>query len=150
MYDNYPPGAANDPNAPYNQPGDPDPIDVEVAVSYSMSRNFTISVANYSMEVDEDCDIDDEGHSYCHMIETPDFSDTNLEEEFKDNEETLGIPQLLSELQTLVEEKLESVKNLPEVTAGDKYSKKKLIKKYQNILESSKDWIEDELDVELQ
>lgn len=42
--DNYPPGAANDPDAPYNQPlAEP----YEVTVSMTLSKTFTIDVLKH-------------------------------------------------------------------------------------------------------
>ena len=42
--DNYPIGAANDPNAPYNQPlAEP----YEVTVSITLSKTFTIDVLKH-------------------------------------------------------------------------------------------------------
>ena len=49
MYDSgyYPPGAYNDPNAPYNQPADPDPMEFDVAVTQSLSKDTTVWSDDY-------------------------------------------------------------------------------------------------------
>lgn len=46
MCDNYPPGAAYDPNAPYNQ-CEPEEREIEVTVSITLSKTVTISVTDY-------------------------------------------------------------------------------------------------------
>jgi hypothetical protein len=143
--DNYPMGAAQDPSAPWNQ-SEPEEVEVEVAVSYSLSRSYTISTNDYNPEVEDDYD-EDEDDVFHRTVVVPDFTDTNFNQAFLDSDK-LGIPQLLSELQDLVKEKLESLKNYPELTAGDKQHKKFLIKKYKNILECATGWNEDDLDVE--
>lgn len=52
MLDNYPPGAANDPLAPYNQ-CDPEPIEVEVTVSITLSKTVKVYVDDYIQEAPE-------------------------------------------------------------------------------------------------
>ena len=71
MLDNYPPGAANDINAPYNQV-DPEPIEVEVTVSITLSKTVKIYVDDYIQEAPE---VDEDGHYYKGDI---DFSDCDL------------------------------------------------------------------------
>lgn len=56
MYDNYPPGAANDPRAPYNEPPTEE-REVEVTVSITLSKTVKVKVTDYEYfegEVDED------------------------------------------------------------------------------------------------
>lgn len=49
--DNYPPGAANDPDAPYNKPR-PEPC--RVMVSITLSKELTIDlIRRYDREIDE-------------------------------------------------------------------------------------------------
>lgn len=40
---NYPPGAANDPFAPYNQPEYPEYQDYDVTASFVLDKSFTVS-----------------------------------------------------------------------------------------------------------
>lgn len=40
---NYPPGAANDPSAPYNQPEDPELQDYDVTASFILDKSFTVT-----------------------------------------------------------------------------------------------------------
>lgn len=55
MYDNYPPGAANDPRAPYNQVS-PDDVDFKVTVEVfkeddtSETKELSVTVQMYSDE----------------------------------------------------------------------------------------------------
>ena len=49
MIDNYPPGAANNPNAPYNK-RDPEPIEIEVTISMTLSKTVKIYVDDYTQD----------------------------------------------------------------------------------------------------
>ena len=40
---NYPPGAANDPSAPYNQPEYPEYQDYDVTASFVLDKSFTVT-----------------------------------------------------------------------------------------------------------
>jgi hypothetical protein len=52
--DNYPPGAANDPDAPYNQPlAEP----YEVTVSMTLSKTFTIDVLKHEDRLVNEADV---------------------------------------------------------------------------------------------
>jgi hypothetical protein len=52
--DNYPPGAANDPDAPYNQPlAEP----YEVTVSMTLSKTFTIDVLKHEDRLIDEADV---------------------------------------------------------------------------------------------
>lgn len=52
--DNYPPGAANDPDAPYNQPlAEP----YEVTVSMTLSKTFTVDVIKYEDRLVDEADV---------------------------------------------------------------------------------------------
>ena len=62
--DNYPPGAANDPNAPYNEVEVPE-ADFEVTCSQSLSRTATVTTTDYNPGAyGYDCEPDGEG-GYC-------------------------------------------------------------------------------------
>ena len=51
---NYPPGAANDPDAPYNQPlAEP----YEVTVSMTLSKTFTVDVLKHEDRLIDEADI---------------------------------------------------------------------------------------------
>lgn len=65
---NYPPGAANDPNAPYNQVENPE-VEIDVTVSITLSKTVQVLVTDYDLIIDED-----EDGRYMER----DFSGTNL------------------------------------------------------------------------
>ena len=66
--DNYPPGAANDPRAPYNQYENPE-VEVEVTVSVTLSKTVKVLVTDYDI-ID---DVDEDG-----AVFERDFSNTNF------------------------------------------------------------------------
>lgn len=148
MKDNYPMGAALDPSAPYNQ-SDPKPVEVDCCVSYSLSKSMPIKIQNYSTSEEYESDMDDEGHRYCHKLQENNFDDTNFTEEFKNDNTAFGIPALLTELQKLVKERVKELTDNFNLTKS--YSVRQKIREqinhYESILQASKDWVVDELDV---
>lgn len=148
MKDNYPMGAALDPSAPYNQ-SDPKPVEVDCCVSYSLSKSMPVKIQNYSVSEEYESDIDDEGHRYCHKFKESNFDDTNFIEEFKNDDTAFGIPALLTELQKLVKERVKELTDNFNLTKS--YSVRQKIREkvnhYESILQASKDWVVDELDV---
>ena len=52
--DYYPAGAYNDPNAPYNEPADPDPIEVECDTVVTLRKTITVETCNYAPDYDEE------------------------------------------------------------------------------------------------
>lgn len=151
MKDNYPMGAADDPNAPWNQ-SDPKPVEVDCCVSYSLSKSMPVKVTDYKVSEEYESEVDDEGHRYCNKIQENDFDDTNFIEEFKNDDEAIGIPTLLKELRTLCQEAIDSYKatmNIITQISSDENIKpmKKKIKHYELLIKASEGWIVDELDV---
>lgn len=148
MKDNYPMGAALDPSAPYNQ-SDSKPIEVDCCVSYSMSKSMPVKVHNYSVSEEYESDIDDEGHRYCNKLQENNFNDTNFIEEFKNDDTAFGIPTLLKELQELVKERVKKLTDNFNLTKSYNLRQKirKQINHYESILQATKDWTIDELDV---
>lgn len=150
----YPPGAENDPNAPYNEPPKPDKVNVEVTASYSVSRTFTIKTNDYIPIVEEDYDvyIDEDGNKYVTggKFESQDFSDTNWEKAFNEDDDALGIPELLETLSKLADEKISLFEaELEETTIPERKRKlTKWLKKWQNIKQSCEGWTVDEFVVE--
>ena len=148
MKDNYPMGAALDPSAPYNQ-SDPEPVEVDCCVSYSLSKSMPVKIQNYSTSEEYESDMDDEGHRYCHKLQENNFDDTNFTEEFKNDNTAFGIPALLTELQKLVKERVKELTDNFNLTKS--YSVRQKIREqinhYESILQASKDWVVDELDV---
>lgn len=148
MKDNYPMGAALDPSAPYNQ-SDPKPVEVDCCVSYSLSKSMPVKIQNYSTSEEYESDMDDEGRRYCHKLQENNFDYTNFTEEFKNDNTAFGIPALLTELQKLVKERVKELTDNFNLTKS--YSVRQKIREqinhYESILQASKDWVVDELDV---
>ena len=100
MYDNYPMGAANDPNAPYNQPSDPDPIEVDVEYSCVMRKATTVGTTRYQAFDWEDSEPDGEG-GYVYTGGTDyEFDDNDFRDEFA--EQRYNPAELIDELKTIV------------------------------------------------
>lgn len=118
MYSNYPPGAANDPNAPYNQ-CDPDPRDFPCRVETFLTRAADVATDHYAY-------IDDGEECYYETYEE------SWEERYREDYYT--IPQLLEKLQEYVKREIEDIK-----AKGEKPSYK-----LQLILDSCDGWEEEE------
>lgn len=151
MSNNYPMGAEYNSSCPWNQ-SDPKPVEVDCCVSYSLSKSMPVNVTDYNVSEDYESEVDDEGHRYCNKIQENDFDNTNFIEEFKNDDEAIGIPTLLSYLEELSDEKIESLKeelNMMKPSLGTltEHKIKKEIKHYESILKACKGWIVDELDV---
>lgn len=148
MKDNYPIGATLDPSAPYNQ-SDSEPVEVDCCVSYSLSKSMPVKVQNYSVSEEYESDIDDDGHKYCHKLQENNFDDTNFIEEFKNDNEAIGIPTLLKELQKLVKERVKEFTDKFNLTKSYNLRQKirKQINHYESILQATKNWTVDDLDV---
>lgn len=141
MKDNYPMGAALDPSAPYNQ-SDPKPVEVDCCVSYSLSKSMPVKIYNYSISEESESEIDDEGHRYCNKIQENHFDDTNFIEEFKNDDTAIGIPTLLEELRKLCREKQALAHFLTDKEKAREYSMY-----YERIIDATKRWVVDDLDV---
>ena len=104
MYDNYPPGAAHDQNAPYNEPLIPErEFDVEVTIT--MSKVVTITTDNYVPEYD-----DEDGHTYANT------ENTEWDKEFE-NSGNFTIADLIEELKGYVVEDMKTCE--PKTGKGD-------------------------------
>lgn len=144
-------GAECSPLAPYNQ-SDPKPVKVDCCVSYSLSKSMPVNVTNYNISEGYESEVDDEGHRYCNKIQENDFDNTNFFEEFKNDDEAIGIPTLLKELRTLCKEAIDSYKAtmdiITQVSSNENIkSMKKKIKHYELLIKASEGWIVDDLDV---
>ena len=95
MYDNYPPGAAHDQNAPYNEPLIPE-RDFDVEVTITMSKVVTITTDNYVPEYD-----DEYGHTYANT------ENTEWDKEFE-NSGHFTIADLIEELKDYVVEDMKT------------------------------------------
>lgn len=131
MYDNYPMGAANDPNAPYNEPADNEPIEVDIEYSCVMRKTTKVGTTRYQAFDWEDSEPDGEG-GYVHTGGTDyEFDDNDFRDEY--DEQRFNPSELIDELKSIVTMLI----NGDEVTV----SKAKL----RQILEDCEGWeIEDE------
>jgi hypothetical protein len=127
--DNYPPGAANDPNAPYNEVEIPE-REFDVTISMSLSRTVQCYTNKYIPEVDEE-----NGHLYV------DTSDTPWSEVYGDNHKT--IPELLEELKKYIQKDLDNLAD--DETKMDKAFHRRRL---EFLLNECEDWTVDEEDYE--
>lgn len=146
----YPPGAEFDPNAPWNEPGDPDPKEVEVAVSTTLSRNTTVWTSDYNAESWEDWDIGDEGETIHTGGVDYDFSDTDFKEAY--TEEMYTVEEVLSKVSDYALE--QATKCLQRITSKgykrgtDAYNAiMRQHNEWVKIHNSSLGWSEDEFEV---
>ena len=127
--DNYPPGAANDPNAPYNEVEVPE-REFDVTISMSLSRTVQCYTNKYIPEVDEE-----NGHLYV------DTSDTPWSEVYGDNHKT--IPELLEELKKYIQKDLDNLAN-DETKIDKAFHRRRL----EFLLTECDEWTVDEEDYE--
>ena len=119
--DYYPAGAANDPNAPYNEYENPD-RDFDVTCSQTLSTTVTVTTNNYLYICDED-----EDGKYVDY----DTSDTNWAEEYHSNDYHTPM-QLIH----LFKEFLEQQKNNGIVFKSPSFT--------DALIEECDNWVEDE------
>ena len=121
MIGDYPPGAANDPNAPYNQK-EQEPVDIDVCVSCTLSKSTTI-----------------EGNP-----EVDDLKDIYEQQEYT-------IPKLLREFGWILEGNIIEIEAAIKFDDNMSNSLKKTLESnishYNKLLESIKGWTVDELEV---
>lgn len=127
--DNYPPGAANDPNAPYNEVEVPE-REFDVTISMSLSRTVQCYTNKYIPEIDEE-----NGHLYV------DTSDTPWSEVYGDNHKT--IPELLEELKKYIQKDLDNLAD--DETKMDKAFHRRRL---EFLLTECDEWTVDEEDYE--
>ena len=127
--DNYPPGAAYDPNAPYNEVEVPE-REFDVTISMSLSRTVQCYTNKYIPEVDEE-----NGHLYV------DTSDTPWSEVYGDNHKT--IPELLEELKKYIQKDLDNLAD--DETKMDKAFHRRRL---EFLLTECDEWTVDEEDYE--
>ena len=119
--DYYPPGAYNDPDAPYNQPVIPE-RDFDVTVSQTLSRNVKVTTDNYRPEYD-----DEDGCTYANT------EDTDWKEVY--GQQHLTILELLEDYKLRLE--------ILKTTLADE----KEIKRINYLLSECEDWVEDDFEV---
>lgn len=125
MNDNYPPGAANDPNAPYNEIELPK-REFNVTVSQTLSRSTKVSTDQYIPVYDYDEDMG--------TIETYDTSNTNWKEVYEN--EDFKVQELISILKSYVENDIKNT--LPKSVKGRYLAR---------LLKACDGWVEDDYEV---
>lgn len=119
--DNYPPGAANDPDAPYNEPLIPE-RDFDLNVTVTLSRQVTICTDMYRPEYEDGC-------TYANT------EDTDWKKEYE--EKCYTIPDLLNILVGYIKEDLKRYGGL-----------KRKERELNEILEACQEWKVDEVEIE--
>jgi hypothetical protein len=127
--DNYPPGAAHDPNAPYNEVEVPE-REFDVTISMSLSRTVQCYTNKYIPEIDEE-----NGHLYV------DTSDTPWSEVYGDDHKT--IMELLEELKKYIQKDLDNLDN-DDTKTNKAFHKRRL----EFLLTECDDWVVNEEDYE--
>lgn len=126
MYDNYNyPAGADTPDAPWNQPGDPEPMTIMVKATTLLSHNTTIETDNYDICQDDEW----KGKS---IVLYDNASD--VEKYYKEQHRT--IPNLLGELAKYIKGEL----------AGDISKDRK--RELKSMLDDCKGWEVNDLQVE--
>lgn len=125
MNDNYPLGAANDPNAPYNEI-EPPKREFNVTISQTLSRSTKVSTDQYIPVYDYDEDMG--------TIETYDTSNTNWKEVYEN--EDFKIQELISILKSYVENDIKNT--LPKSVKGRYLAR---------LLKACDGWVEDDYEV---
>lgn len=126
MYDNYnyPPGA-DTPDAPWNQPSDPDPIELECDTCITLRKEITVETSNYWTESDA------EG-----------YTETHLEDNYKDVEKLINDQH--TSLIKMLDELAKYVKG--ELAGGDVSNSRK--RELEQLLEDCQGWSVDLIEIE--
>lgn len=135
MKDNYPILSQSEERmAPWNQK-DQEPIKVDCCVSYCLSKSMPVTIKNY--------DIIDGEES---------FDNTNLIEEFDNNNKVCSLDFLLAELHNLSQEKINRLEDELSITQTPtaKAIVQKELNHYKIISKATQGWIIDDLDVTME
>ena len=90
---NYPPGAANDPFAPYNQPEYPEYQEHDVAASFTLDKSFTVT----STSDDEEDIKQDLIEAYMNTVNLINELKKRLQRELKSDQNNKRIKKLIKE-----------------------------------------------------
>ena len=90
---NYPPGAANDPFAPYNQPEYPEYHEHDVAASFTLDKSFTVT----STSDDEEYIKQDLIEAYMTPLDLINELKKRLQRELKSDQNNKRIKKLIKE-----------------------------------------------------
>lgn len=107
------------------------PINVDCCVSYSISKSMPVQVVDHP------------------GVSCNDFDGVNFIKEFNADPSTIGIPELLKELQKLARLQVEKLRDEQYLTNSGKIRGivKREIKYYEDVIKAAKDWIVDDMDV---
>jgi hypothetical protein len=122
---NYPPGAANDPNAPWNEKETPEK-EFEVCITQTLSKSVKVTTNDYI----PDEGVDDDGHYY---FDT-DTSDTDWDEVYSESNHYTPL-QLIEKFKKYLEIEL--------AIAGNTKDKKKL----EHLIEECDNWCMDDIEI---
>ena len=132
--DNYPPGAAHDPSAPYNEIVIPD-MEFDVTISMSLSKTVKCMTTQYEpVEIDEP-------HNRIHE-EYPDTSNTNWSDVYSEGCHKT-IPELLEELKKYIQKDLDNL--MSDDSKSDKAFHRRRL---EHLMLECDDWVVNEEDYE--
>lgn len=134
----YPPGAEHDPNAPYNQPGDPPEVEVNVMCSQTLSRTVTCETCDYNPGY---IDRDEDGP----YREPDDFSDTNWDEVYRSEHKTPL--ELIETLKEMCEQQLDELIETPIADLKHSLEMRKKIKHLKDLIDDCSGWTEDDIEI---
>lgn len=137
--DYYPPGAYNDPNAPWNEPSIPE-IEFEVTISQTLSKGTNVTTNDYTPQ----CDMGEEdGIGYCNKWN--DTSNTDWKKAYED--EHFTPLELIGKLREYVEMHLVVIEM--ELAAENPKTAKTTLKavELRRLLKECDDWCEDETEI---
>ena len=143
---NYPPGAANDPDAPYNEVDVPEK-DFDVTCCQTLSRTTVVTTNNY---IPGACGVDYEpdgegGYCACGWQEPDDTSDTNWADEYAANGYKTPL-ELIGMLQEYLEKDLREIQK--DMLPNDRSFKATQVRRLKGLIEECESWIVDEEDFE--
>ena len=125
MLDNYPPGAANDPNAPYNQVEVPE-RDFDVLISQTLSKSTTVTTSDY-------IPVSEREEDFCNYYS--DTSNTNWKEAYNESGNYTPL------------ELIEEFKKFLEKHRPDPIIDMKEYKRYTFLIKECEGWVEDDIEV---
>ena len=135
MKDNYPILSQSEERmAPWNQK-DSEPIKVDCCISYCLSKSMPVTIKNYDV-------IDGQNN----------FDNTNLIEEFDNNNKVCSLDFLLAELHNLSQEKINRLEDELSITQTStaKAIVQKEINHYKIISKATQGWTVDDLAVTME
>lgn len=135
MKDNYPILSQSEERmAPWNQKN-PKPTQVDCCISYCLSKSMSVTIKNYDV-------IDGQNN----------FDNTNLIEEFDNNNKVCSLDFLLAELHNLSQEKINRLEDELSITQTPtaKAIVQKELNHYKIISKATQGWIIDDLDVTME